>query len=213
MIRAAAVVALALFASVPAAAQRPGEPGDFDFYVLSLSWSPAWCATDAGSAASPQCGEAAESRFVAHGLWPQYFEGYPEYCGDVGRLPRRLVASMLDIMPDRGLVAHQWRKHGSCSGLAAEDYFATTRAAFARVKIPPALQASAGAGARSAAAVEAAFMAANPGLDADEIALSCRDGLLREVRICLDRALDFLACAEIDARGCREARLGIPAAP
>jgi ribonuclease T2 len=57
-----------------AAAQdrRQNEPGQFDYYVLSLSWSPSFCEASGERGAPPQqqCGARAYS-FVVHGLWPQ----------------------------------------------------------------------------------------------------------------------------------------------
>src|SRR5690349_19239687 len=60
--------------------RRQNEPGNFDFYLLSLSWSPSFCET-AGDrkSAQQQCGERPYS-FVVHGLWPQYERGFPEFC-------------------------------------------------------------------------------------------------------------------------------------
>jgi ribonuclease T2 len=199
--------ALAVFAAAPGRAQD--QPGDFDFYVLSLSWSPAFCALEE-SAGAGQCREGAGFSFVAHGLWPQHERGYPEFCGKAEELSPGLVESIRDIMPDDGLIAHEWRRHGACTGLSAEDYFAATRAAFHHIVIPedfdPSPTQDIGV---SADAIETAFIAANPGLHADGIAVSCKQGLMAEVRICLTRDLDFRACQEVDARGCRDDRLFI----
>ena len=67
----------------PAAAQdrRQNQPGKFDFYVLSLSWSPSFCEAtqERGRESKEQCGERPYS-FVVHGLWPQYEKGFPEFC-------------------------------------------------------------------------------------------------------------------------------------
>jgi ribonuclease T2 len=195
-----------LFFSLSAAAQGRG----FDFYVLALSWSPSFCATDDAAQNSDQCAADADFGFVVHGLWPQYERGYPEFCDTDTRLSRDIVDLMLDVMPDADLVRHEWRKHGTCSGLSAEDYFATTRGALAAVDIPPALSGSAKDKRISAAAVEAAFVAANPGLSEEGIAISCRSGFLAEVRICLTLELDFRACPEVDAAGCRRSDLRLP---
>src|SRR6202048_5448751 len=92
---------LLLACSVSAAEdQRQNAPGEFDFYVLSLSWSPSFCeaAGDRGKK-QVQCGERPYS-FVVHGFWPQYEKGFPEYCQVPSpRLDRNLVSSMLDLMP------------------------------------------------------------------------------------------------------------------
>src|SRR5918992_4928696 len=111
---------LALTAA-PATAQdrRQNQPGQFDFYVLALSWSPSFCEAaeerSSGRAPAEQCGERPYS-FVVHGLWPQYEKGFPEYCRKDGpRLDRAIVSSMLDIMPAPQLIFRQWDKHGTCS--------------------------------------------------------------------------------------------------
>jgi ribonuclease T2 len=126
----AALVALLLFAALPQApAQdaRQNEAGQFDFYVLSLSWSPSFCAAaaerDSSRAPTLQCGARPYS-FVVHGLWPQYDRGFPEYCQvPAPRLDRGIVSSMLDLMPAPHLVFNEWDKHGTCSGLRAARLF------------------------------------------------------------------------------------------
>jgi ribonuclease T2 len=208
-LRRAAQAFAALFLCCNTAA---AQPGDFDFYVLSLSWSPSWCATAPAAEKSPQCDEDGDFGFVVHGLWPQYETGYPEYCEADGRVSASVAASMLDIMPDRALVAHEWRKHGSCSGLSPKGYFAETRAAFERLRIPHAFRASTDDRRMSAEAIETAFVAANPGMSRDGIAVSCGGGMIEEVRICLARNLMFRPCREVDMRGCRQQNLKVPAA-
>jgi ribonuclease T2 len=208
----ALVFALALASSTHA--QTTGEPGDFDFYVLSLSWSPSWCAREPAADKAAQCSADADFGLIVHGLWPQYEEGYPEFCADEGSaFPAGLVRSMLDIMPSKALVRHTWRKHGTCSGLVPEDYFAVTRAAFSKVAIPDYFESAAEGSTVSSAEVEAAFIQSNAGLETHGIAVSCSDGVFEEIRICLTRDLAFRACPEVDERGCRQPRLQLPAAP
>ena len=120
--------------------RRQNAPGEFDFYVLSLSWSPSFCeaAAERGNAgrSAAQCGERPFS-FVVHGLWPQYDRGFPEYCKRPSpRLERNVMVSMLDLMPAPGLIYNEWDKHGTCSGLGTRAYFETIRKARAVVKIP-----------------------------------------------------------------------------
>ena len=211
---AARMLAAALLATCGGAASAQDRPGNFDFYVLSLSWSPTFCARENGARNSEQCDAAADFGFVVHGLWPQYERGYPENCaeGAAERVPGRLAGAMLDIMPDWGLVQHQWRRHGTCTGLSTTEYFETTRAAWGRVRIPTEFKAASQARTLSARDIEGAFVAANPGLDADGIAVSCDDGWVEEVRICLTRDLAFRACEEVDRRGCRQRSLKLPPA-
>src|SRR6202035_2436620 len=124
--------------SASALDRRQAEPGKFDFYVLSLSWSPSFC--DAGSTRAqeqPECGPRAYS-FVVHGLWPQYEKGFPKSCQVPSpRLPRQIASSMLDLMPAPRLIYHEWDEHGTCSGLSAAAYFKTIRKVRSKVQIPP----------------------------------------------------------------------------
>ena len=194
--------------SVPTSADTPG---DFDFYVLSLSWSPTYC-QDRGRSDRIQCGGPRPFAFVVHGLWPQYERGSPRDC-DVGPrsgLPRRLVDSMLDVMPSPSLVRHEWRTHGSCSGLEPSDYFDLTRQAHDAVRIPRQFVDLPDYLTVSPRDVEAAFIAANPGLKASGIAVSCDSRRLKEVRVCLTRDLRFRDCAEVDRKACRNNSLVMP---
>src|ERR1700751_3444697 len=121
--------------------QRQNTPGEFDFYVLSLSWSPSFCEEAeergrSGRSQNQQCSGRPYS-FVVHGLWPQYERGFPEYCQRPSpRLARTILTSMLDLRPAPGLIFNEWDKHGTCSGLGERGYFETIRKARAAVKIP-----------------------------------------------------------------------------
>ncbi|HET9902909.1 MAG TPA: ribonuclease T2 [Xanthobacteraceae bacterium] len=207
---------LALFAGVAgfhaAAAQdaRQNTPGAFDFYVLALSWSPSFCAASGERAPKQQCGARPYS-FVVHGLWPQYEKGYPEFCQvPAPRLNRHIVASMLDLMPAPRLIFNEWDKHGTCSGLSPDAYFETVRKARAVVKIPPLYLDPQTPLTLAPDEVEEAFVAVNPGLPRDGIAVQCDRTRLREVRVCLTKALGFRSCPEIDRRACRRERISLP---
>lgn len=47
---------------------------------------------------------------------------------------------MRDFMDSGGLAWPQWKKHGTCSGLSAKDYFEISRQAFLDVNIPDAFR-------------------------------------------------------------------------
>ena len=197
---------LALFAA-PALAEDVA--GRFDYYVLSLSWQPEWCRSTGDARGSPECGSGTGRGFTVHGLWPQHEEGWPEFCATPERDPlRRENAGMADLMSP-GLAAYQWRKHGRCSGLAAKDYFAATRAAAEAIALPPVLEAPETALRLSPLRVEAAFLASNQSLSADGVTIRCRDGALTEVRICLTRDLEPRDCAPDVRRDCGDAVLEI----
>jgi ribonuclease T2 len=216
--RLAAFAALVLaFGVISGIAQdrRQNEPGQFDFYVLSLSWSPSYCDAVAersaeNAARDQQCGERSFS-FVVHGLWPQYERGFPEFCQNPApRLDRNIVSSMLDMMPSPRLIFHEWDRHGVCSGLPARAYFETIRKARAMVKIPPAYLDLTEPKTVSPTEVEEAFVAANPGLGHDGIAVGCDAKRLNEVRICVTKDLKFRDCTEVDKRACRREQVLMP---
>lgn len=215
MRRLALAAGLAAAIATPASAQVRGggdRAGDFDFYVLSLSWSPSYCER-AGDRDRLQCAGEKPFAFVVHGLWPQYERGSPSDCRVTGREPTRAqVDGMLDVMPSPGLVRHQWRKHGACSGLNPPDYFRTVRDALDKVTIPEPFRAAGDDRETSPAEVERAFLDANPGLRPAMVAVTCRDGSLQEVRICMTRDLAFRPCAEVDRRSCRASRISAPGA-
>src|SRR3712207_2977920 len=96
---------------------RGGPAGEFDFYVLALSWSPAYCELEGNHRDRDQCEPGRGLGFVVHGLWPQFERGYPTECGPFGRSPSRVaLAEAGDVFPSEGLARNQCRKHGSCSG-------------------------------------------------------------------------------------------------
>ncbi len=210
--RAWRLFALILAGLLPLPAQAD-QPGKFDFYVLSLSWSPTYCSQEGRKNANPhQCDVREPFRFVVHGLWPQYERGFPESCpGRPERIDRRIAREMEDIMPSHSLVFHEWRKHGTCSGLDPEDYFALTRRAFEKITIPGAFARLDKRGKAAPATVEKAFRLANPGLDEDEMAVTCVRGELEEVRVCLTKDLQFRSCPSVDRAGCRAPSLSVPA--
>jgi ribonuclease T2 len=207
---------LVISAAGTASAQdrRQNTPGEFDFYVLSLSWSPSFCeeASERGNSgrSGAQCGGRPFS-FVVHGLWPQYEHGFPDYCERPSpRLDRNIMTSMLDIMPAPGLIFSEWDKHGTCSGLGARAYFETIRKARSAVKIPPEFLELTDTKTIAPSEIEDAFIKANPGLSNTAMAVICDRSRLSEVRICMSKDLQFRACEEIDRRACRRDQVTMP---
>ena len=201
--------------AAPAQDRRQNQAGEFDFYVLSLSWSPSYCEAAAerssGRAPAMQCGDRAYS-FVVHGLWPQYEKGFPEYCQQPPpKVDRATVSSMLDLMPSPQLIFAEWRKHGTCAGFSIGRYFEEVRKARAAVKIPEDYLEPATAREVTPAEVEEAFLKANPGLNAGAISVSCDSKRVSEVRVCLSRDLQFRDCAEMERRSCKRPKLAMPA--
>ncbi|SHI75801.1 ribonuclease T2 family protein [Wenxinia saemankumensis] len=198
----AALSALAVLS--PLSARAEGRAGEFDYYVLSLSWSPSWCALEGDGRDSAQCDGGTGFGWILHGLWPQYEDGgWPQDCEAAEPPPGRAMAeAMADIMGTPGLARYQWAKHGSCSGLAPADYFGTARAAFERVARPELLRRLGREVTLPAGLVEEAFLAEDPGLEADGITITCRDGYIQEARICLTRDLELRTCGDGVRRDC-----------
>jgi ribonuclease T2 len=148
---------------------------------------------------------------VVHGLWPQYQSGFPEYCQvPAPRLNRGIVSSMLDLMPSPRLIFREWDRHGTCSGLSARAFFDTVRKARAVVKIPEEYLDLKSEIAVTPAAVEDAFVKANPGLTSAGISVACDSKRLNEVRICLSKDLKFQDCDSVARRSCRRDKLVMP---
>ncbi|SFB01173.1 ribonuclease T2 [Poseidonocella pacifica] len=178
--------------------------GVFDYYVLSLSWSPTWCALEGDSRNSPQCDPARDHGWVLHGLWPQYHRGYPANCPSTARNPTRTeTAQMADIMGTSGLAWYQWQKHGRCTGLSSQRYFSTARAAYDAVNRPEVFRKLTDPVRLPARVVEEAFLKANPAWEPDMITITCKAGRIQEARLCLSKALDPVPCGQDVVRDCR----------
>lgn len=148
-----------------------------------------------------------------HGLWPQYERGFPSDCRVTGRNPTRAqIDGMLDLFPSPGLLRHEWRAHGACTGLDPAAYFSLARAAMRRVVVPDAYLNADKPIDVTPADVERAFIASNPGMKPSGVAVQCEGGLAQEVRICMTKELAFRPCADVDRRSCRSDRITFPAA-
>jgi ribonuclease T2 len=195
--------------AAPAAAG--GRAGDFDLYVLSLSWTPAACAS--GVADDVEC--RGGRGFLVHGFWPEYERGYPEFCAtsEPQFVDRSILKGVADVMPSQGLAGHEWRRHGVCAGLSAADYFGLLGKAARKVATPQLLEPGNIPGRTTPAKVEAAFVSANPGLSTSGMAVRCANNELTEVRICFTKDLQFRACADVNADSCRAASIAVTPVP
>ena len=200
----AAVLAVFASGAVSDRGLADGEkPGEFDYYVLALSWSPTWCALEGEARGAEQCSREADFGWILHGLWPQYHRGWPAHCPSIKRPPSRTMTSdMADIMGSSGLAWHQWKKHGTCTGLSAEDYYALSRAAYARVTRPEVFRKLGKPVTLPARVIEEAFLKANPGWEADMLTITCRQGRIQEARLCLSKSLDPVPCGRDVIRDC-----------
>lgn len=183
-----AVLAWALGLSLTAYAD--GQPGKFDYYLLTLSWSPEYCAK--AKSDNIQCKAGGHYGFVVHGLWPQYNKGYPDSCSTAPDVPDALVQKMLPIMPSAGLIRHEWEKHGTCSGKDVDGYFDLINTTFRSIKIPAAFVNPRSQVNTSAAKIRQQFLDSNPSL---QMAVACQGAYLQEVRLCFDKAMHATACS------------------
>ncbi len=195
---------LMIWMTASAMAQAEGEvAGEFDYYVMSLSWSANWCALEGDARQSPQCDAATGNGWILHGLWPQFHRGYPSYCQTIHRPPSRsLTAEMADIMGTPGLAWHQWKKHGTCTNLSAADYYTLSRTAYRRITRPDIFRKLTRDIRLPASVVEEAFLKANPTVEPDGITITCKQGYIQEARICLSRELDPVPCGRDVVRDC-----------
>jgi ribonuclease T2 len=181
----------------------PGTPGVFDYYLLTLSWSPEFCYSHRDK---PEC-QSGHHGFVVHGLWPQYAEGYPEHCSTAPGPSN--PAELADIMPDAGLVDHEWITHGTCSGLEAESYFQLLRRAFMSIKIPERFLAPRENFSIPPQEVKRTFIEANPHFHAEEMTVSCGNNYLTAVSLCMTKDLKPTTCQHL--RDCRANVIRVPA--
>jgi ribonuclease T2 len=172
-----------------------GRKGDFDHYILSFSWSPAFCAGPSARRATLQCRDN-QFGWVVHGLWPQYANRragqlWPQYCGPVQPVPEPVLRRHLCSSPDPRLMQCEWAKHGSCSDFATPDaYFAAQAGVATRLTLPEPQPG------QSAQSFTAAILAANDDshghgrLERRHLrVVGGGTAEIREVRICLTRDL------------------------
>ncbi|HEY6924423.1 MAG TPA: ribonuclease T2 [Steroidobacteraceae bacterium] len=210
---AAALMALAALAAQArhhhASTRRSGDAGQFDYYVLSLSWAPTYCLTHSDD--SQECSGKGFG-FVLHGLWPQFDAGgYPVNCSTQLELSADAAAKGRTIYPSERLMRHEWKEHGTCSGLDAREYFNVADRATAVIKIPAALQAPRSDQGLTAEQIANLFRDANPRVIEGAITVACNRAELSEVRVCLTRDLKPRSCGRGVHSNCPRAPLNIPA--
>jgi ribonuclease T2 len=135
-----------------------------DSYLLALTWQPGFCAAEAHAASAEcKLARQDKPRLVLHGLWPDWDvngdgkrNADDDFCipGDYNRnsmmaldkgswlkLPPMTLseASSNDLttaMPGTasGLDRHEWWKHGTCSALPPDEYFAIAIALLRQVE-------------------------------------------------------------------------------
>ena len=196
---------------------KHGKPVDdtvdsFDFYLLTLSWAPEFCATHSRRGLSSECDQRRHYGFIVHGLWPENNNGsYPEKCAPAQPVAQATVQQMLSIMPDRALIQHEWASHGTCSGLATTDYFTAIRTVFGQVHIPQEFRSPSSESTTAPADVEKRFAAANE-TSPDAFRVVCSQGELVAVEACVTKELHLRKCGSA-VRDCRAAEITVTPVP
>ena len=210
--RAAGVAALF---SLPLAASGQTAPpvatAPFDYYVMTLSWSPGFCDLGGEEKSPEQCAVGAGGGFAVHGLWPNNRYGpNPEECDPSVDASPADLAETRGLYPAEGLAAYEYRKHGACTGLSARDYYAAVRFVREQLNIPALLHAPRERLRVSPAELQQAFISANANLRPDNMAITCRRGELVDVRFCLSRDLKaFAVCPKVTGHTCHSGSITV----
>jgi len=182
---------------------------NFDYYLLSLSWAPNYCSSHPNDHSS-ECQPGNHKAFVLHGLWPQAENGPPpRQCGPVRPVAHEVVDHMLEYMPSRGLVQHEWAEHGTCSGLSSRDYFAQAEQAFRNLHMPGDMESLNQQKDFAVEQLESRFAQSNHA-PREAFRISCYGGELVAVEACLDKALHFRPCSG-SVRECRSSQVRVEA--
>lgn len=192
----ACLLSMAIVAALSAQARRARPDAPFDYYVLALSWAPAFCAQPGAAAGNPkECAPRAGVGFVVHGLWPEVAAGKsPESCGTSKPVSKAVVEYVLRDMLSPGLVQHEWATHGICTGLTSFDYFGAIVQVRAAVQIPVQLTSIEDQIRESPQQIETQFAGANASFPREAFRTFCPRGVLQEERICFDKSLKPQAC-------------------
>jgi ribonuclease T2 len=200
-IRLAVVIVVAICAALAAQARKTkheavAPPPAFDYYVLSLSWAPEFCAEAGAAAANPkECATGRGTGFVVHGLWPTAAQGQsPESCGPPQRVPKNVVRIAMPYMLSENLIQHEWAVHGTCTGLTPAAYFFDVIQARSAVQIPVQMISIEVPDTEQATRIEDYFAAVNAAFPRDAFRVVCPKGALAEVRVCFSRDLKPAEC-------------------
>jgi ribonuclease T2 len=171
------------------------KAGNFDYYLLALSWAPNYCAGHPNDHSS-ECRIGGHTAFVLHGLWPQANSGAPPMsCSTASPVAAETVDHMLNFMPSRGLIQHEWQEHGTCSGLSAPEYFAKAERVFRNLHVPEQYQKANHEQQLSVSDLEKSFADANHA-PPEAFRVSCHAGELVSLEVCVDKDLQYQGCTQ-----------------
>jgi ribonuclease T2 len=97
------------------------------------------------------------------------------------------LSKIKQIMPPE-IVAHEWQKHGTCSGLSGDAYFRLAESVFASVKIPADFVAPSRTTTSRPSALKKDFEDVNPTLADRDIAIQLHQRYLNAVEICFSKS-------------------------
>ena len=198
--------------SKSASSNADNTPGAFDYYLLVLSWAPEFCATHQSSMTSSECDPSRHYGFIVHGLWPQNNNGsWPSSCGSAQPVSNEIVREMLPIMPARGLIQHEWAKHGTCSGLSSQEYFGDIQKLYKMVKVPQEYQHPKSQFSAAPSDIEQKFAQAN-GVPRNSFRVSCSGGDFIAIEACFDKNLKYRDCGS-SVKVCRAPQVTVLPTP
>ena len=201
--------------------------------LLVLSWHNSFCEIHPNRKECRPLFNYGSNHLVLHGLWPQPVSRI--YCGiprdliakdrahrwralPVPRLPDSLRKTLLHTMPGTlsGLERHEWVKHGSCYDSDPVRYFSdavTLTESVDRSMVGEYLRANLGRRIRLADLRKIFAKSFGKGMGS-RLAMTCRRGLLQELRISLNgkgkELKNLLPSAKALKGGCREAIVDAP---
>ncbi len=147
-----------------------------------------------------------------HGLWPENEDGsYPQHCAPAQPVAQATVQQMLPIMPDRGLIQHEWATHGTCSGLSTQSYFGNVEKAFHQLQIPPEYRAKGQTLNVSPADIAQKFAEANHA-PRGAFRVSCSNSEFVAIEACLTKDLQYRQCGS-GLHDCRAPQVTVRPAP
>ncbi len=195
-----------------ASSSSSGSAGDFDYYLLTLSWAPEFCATNINGRTSAECDPNKHMGLVVHGLWPQYNNGkWPQDCANTPPVASSTVDHMMPIMPSRSLIQHEWSKHGTCSGLSTQDYFAAIEKLYSGLHVPVDFKHPSEDTQMGPPNIEKEFSAAN-GAPIEAFRISCPQNEFSAVEVCLSKNLQYQSCP-MTLKECRAHTIAVRPVP
>jgi len=182
--------------------------GGFDYYLLTLSWAPQFCATSGGERNPAECASNKHTGLVVHGLWPQFNDGkWPQDCASTPPVSSAMVQHMMNIMPGSSLIQHEWAKHGTCSGLSVQEYFGAIEKLYTGLHIPDDFKGSSSAAQTSPVDIETKFASAN-GASKEVFRVSCPQNQFSAVEVCVSKDLQYQSCPDT-VKECRARRIEV----